>query len=391
MFPRVWAGFVLLLVGVTYSLWFPIGPGSDYPAVSLLSVKNPIASGTAIVLIFALIAVIVAPKKLCWSWWLVAASLLVSFLIDQHRLQPWAYQTAIYACVFASLPPAIARSWLIALAASVYIYSAAGKFDYQFAHTVGQDFLNTALAPFGGIPADWDLSMRAKIALAFPTIELAAGLGLLIPATRKFAAPIVILMHVSLLAMLGPGGLGHSTGVLIWNMALIAQVYFLIIAAVPEQRAGDSHSLFAILSRGLLIIALLAPLTERWGYWDHWTSWALYSPHNSRVDVEVHASAVTQFPESLQAFVETDTDGDQWHRLRTGAWSLEIRKVPIYPQARYQLALAHSLASRYELKDAIRLSQRSLSNRWTGRRQELQWLGQKELDQALNQFWLIQR
>lgn len=387
-FPRLWAGFVLLLLVASYPLWFSIGAASEYPSVSLVNVNIPVAAGPAVILIGALLAVIVAPNRLRWSWWLVAVCLGCSFLIDQHRLQPWAYQTAIYACVFAALRPTAARSWLIPLAASVYIYSAAGKFDYQFAHTVGQDFLSTALDPFGGIPADWDSSLRAKVALAFPTLELAAGLGLLVPVTRRYAAMLAMLMHASLLWMLGPWGLVHSLGVLVWNTALIAQGYFLFIACVPEQPSEESQSVTAPLACGLVVAALLAPLTERWGYWDHWPSWALYAPHNSRVDVEVHQSVIARLPGSLQPFVEDDTNADRWHELETADWSLGVRKVPIYPQARYQLALADRLAARYTLKDGIRLRKRSQSDRWTGRRREQQWLGEQEIKRALEQFWL---
>ena len=387
-FPRLWAGFVLLLLGVSYPLWFPIGAASEYPSVSLVNLNGPVAAGPAVILIAALIAVVVAPNRLRWSWWLVAGCLGCSFLIDQHRLQPWAYQTAIYACVFASLQPTAARSWLIPFVASIYIYSAAGKFDYQFGHTVGQEFLSTALSPFGGMPADWDSSLRAKVALVFPALELSAGLGLLVPMTRRYAAALAMLMHVSLLWMLGPWGLGHSMGVLVWNVALIAQGYFLFIVQVPGQPTEESQSATAPLACGLVIAALFAPLTERWAYWDHWPSWALYAPHNSRVDVEVHQSVIARLPESLQLYVDEDTNADRWHELKTADWSLGVRKVPIYPQARYQLALADRVASWYSLKDGIRLRQRSQSDRWTGRRQEQQWLGEQEIKRALQQFWL---
>ena len=97
----------------------------------------------SVVLVLCLLPIVVAPKKFRALWWSVAACLLVSFLLDQHRLQPWAYQSAIYALVFAAIDPRRTRRYLIPLAASVYLYSAAGKFDFQFAHTVGQDFLDS--------------------------------------------------------------------------------------------------------------------------------------------------------------------------------------------------------------------------------------------------------
>jgi hypothetical protein len=385
-FPRVWAGFVLALIGVTYPLWFPIGDGSIYPLLSLVDLGKPIALLASVTLIGSLI-VAVLPGNPRWSWSIVAGSLFVSFLVDQHRIQPWAYQTAIYAVVIAALPAQLARSWLIPVAASVYIYSALGKFDYQFAHTVGQDFLNTLASPIDGLPAEWDASQRAKVALLFPIGELAIGVGLLLPITRRFAAPAAMLMHGSLLAILGPWGLGHSTGVLVWNAALVVQAYLLMIQSAPEA-AGQPRSKFAPVAYGFVVIALLAPLSERFGYWDHWTSWALYSPHNSRVDVEIHKSAIEQLPKQLQDFIDTDPDTDHWHALNLGHWSLSVRRVPVYPQARYQLELSNKLADQYHLQDAIRLRQRSISDRWTGERAEHLWLGQRQIERGLKQYWL---
>ena len=159
----------------------------------------------------------------------------MSFIVDQHRLQPWAYQTAIYAVVIATLPPRLRSTFrLIAVAASVYIYSALGKFDYQFAYTVGQDFLETLMVPFDGLPEQWDRSVRES-RVAIPSGELAIGIGLLIPTTRRLAASAVILMHAVLLAILGPWGLHHSAGVLIWNIALLLQAYLLIIRMGPQR------------------------------------------------------------------------------------------------------------------------------------------------------------
>ena len=390
LFPRVWAALSLLLIGVTYPLWFPVADESGYPLIALFDLGRPMALISTITLVVSLVGVTVVGDKSRRLWWFVACSLFLSFVVDQHRLQPWAYQTAIYAVVFATLPPRAARCWLIPFVASIYIYSAAGKLDYQFTHTVGQDFLSTAGQFLGGLPDVWDPSLRAKLALLFPIIELSAGVGLLFETTRKFVVPVVMLMHIALLAILGPWGLDHSGGVLVWNLALLAQAYWLLMVSAPESTEpnAQSRSVFAPIAYGLVLTAMLAPMGERSGYWDHWTSWALYSPHNSRADVEVHASAIDALPKSLAILVDQDASGDRWHSLNLGRWSLSVRKVPVYPQARYQLELADELARRYELMDAIRVRQRGVSDRWTGARDEHLWRGQREIEKALGQFWL---
>lgn len=278
------------------------------------------------------------------------------------------------------------------MAASVYIYSALGKFDYQFAHTVGQDFLRTAASVIGGLPDGFDEPLRAKLALMLPTIELIAGVGLLFPLTQRICGIIVIGMHTSLIAILGPWALGHSVGVIVWNAALIFQSYWWMVRRNDdpnihtqpqnENPIANRHpiSLANVVTIPIILFAMVAPMTERWGFWDHWLSWSLYSPHTSRVDVQIHRSAIGKLDDNLFQFVEAEDDDDGWQSFSMAAWSLKSRGVPIYPQSRYQMQLAIELAKRQNLDQDIRALERSMSNRWTGRRQETPMLGRSAFE-----------
>ena len=209
------------------------------------------------------------------------------FVLDQHRLQPWAYQSMIYATLFASLPWPIARRWMTLLAISVYVYSGLGKLDYQFAHTVGQELIGVAARPFGGLPESISGQMRSVVALALPAAECLTGLCLIPRRLRPIAGSMLIAMHGVLIGLLGPWGLNHSWGVLIWNSLLIVQAWFLFIRPANDPRAsgptteseratasepatanfparGGPNRLSAggLLSRGIVLIALVAPLVE---------------------------------------------------------------------------------------------------------------------------------
>jgi len=131
--------------------------------------------------------------------------------------------------------------------------------------------------------------------------------------------------------------------------------------------------------RVALLIMLLAPLTERHGYWDHWTSWALYSPHNSRADIQIHESAFDRLPSSLRRYLRRDGMSDRWYDLDVDTWSLERRWVPVYPQARYQLAVAKRLTERFELGPGIRVRVKGVADRWTGRRVSQDLIGEKHV------------
>lgn len=433
LFPRYWAACLLVLVAGTARLWFPRG---DFPRVPMVSwaMGRALAWDWAIgvCLIGAAGVLLAGPTRVRRS---AAAALAValglSFLLDQHRLQPWAYQSALVATAVACWGRREARRWLIVLAASIYLYSASGKIDYQFAHTVGRAFLETATRPLGGLPAGWDAADTAPLTLMLPLAEFLIGVGWLIPPLRRPAGWAAIGMHGTLLGMLGPWGLGHSAGVLFWNAALIGQAYWLAIrpaptggtspaarpsmnrAPAPGQRPPDAGSpigpqvavspgrpfpgrrktdrVLAWSARGLFLAALLLPLVERRGLWDHWLSWALYSPHNSRVALQIHRSAAERLPAGAVEALEPDRDGDGWRTLDLGAWSLAERGVPIYPQARYQLAVAVALAETGGLRRDIRAVVRGVSDRRHGRRPETPLLGADAMRQALGRYLLVPR
>lgn len=325
----------------------------------------------------------ISPRR-CWVG--VVICLAFSFLLDQHRLQPWAYQTATYGVIFASCNRIWERRLLTVLIVSIYFYSALGKFDYQFAHTVGQDFLSQILSPAAAVLPVIDPAVATKLALIFPSIEIIAAIGLLLSPFRSAAAWILIGMHATLILMLGPWAADHSTGVLAWNAILIGQAYFMFIRS-PDSETDPPRlpasptpiSPKPIVATILVGLAVLAPIGERWGYWDHWLSWSLYSPHTSRVSIQLHASCLNRLPTELREHILEDRDGDRWHRVSIENWSLASRRVPVYPQARYQLQLARWISTAAEIDREIRVTHASVSDRWTGVRDKKQLLGKRNL------------
>ena len=139
-----------------------------------------------------------------WIWWLVMVALGILIVIDQHRLQPWAYQTLLYASVLGALPWREGRRWIVAIAISIYFYSAAGKLDYQFVHTVGSQMVDALLSAVVDVADDW----AVIIAFALPVSELTIAALLVFPKTRRVGGVCAIAMHVTLIVLLGPWALG---------------------------------------------------------------------------------------------------------------------------------------------------------------------------------------
>jgi Methylamine utilisation protein MauE len=310
-----------------------------------------------IALLLTLLVGIMRPRV-----WLSSIGILAwLFAEDQHRLQPWVYQFCLFGLGIASLPPRLAlwasRVVLIAL----YVHSGLSKLDATFSREMGPLFLGTMFSPIGVDIRAWPASLRAALSLSLPLFELLVGVGLITPSKRRLALVGAVVLHLSLIAILGPWalGLGHSTIVLIWNMFLLVEALILfrgnesLMPRTPtfanNASAGRLDHLPRHLAHGtiltiLVLLALFLPLGERWGVWDSWPSFALYASHVERVLIDVRER--DDWPEGIRRHVAEISiePGSPWHRLDVTEWSLAERGTPPYPQARAILGVAEELA-----------------------------------------------
>ncbi len=429
---RIWAGATLVLLLVSHRLWIASRPwGSDagnwvvdFPRVPMIS----LASGTAfwidavslVALVLSLVMVALRREsEISWRPMVVVAiSFAALFGCNQHRLQPWAYQGWLYAILFAGAAPQSVRRWMILVTISIYAYSALGKFDQQFLKTVGPSFVSTLMP--AGIMEDggaanerWKWWIESSVVL-LPIAELTIAGLLAIPKTRRVGGTAAIAMHLSLVGILGPLGLGHSAAVLAWNLYLAVQSWLLFVGRDEQTAQADSDIARVGVARPLagrvlvqlvIIAAILLPMLERWprgevyGYWDHWLSWSLYSPHTSRVEVQVHESALAMLPEVVSRYSRGGDEDDGWLTLQIDRWSLAEMAVPVYPQARFQLGLAHEIALRLDSgkegrssrRGAIRIKIRGVADRRTGRREEVWAMGADGIAKQRDRFWLLPR
>lgn len=402
-FQRIWAAFCLLLVAVSWRLWIPQQVFPQVPFFSALRHTPALADWA---LLLALVGGLLGATVFVRPGGQRSAALIVFgvamlglVLLDQHRMQAWAYQGLVITVLLLGTPPQLGMTLLRVFAVSVYFHSAAGKFDFQFLHTVGQQFLETAGGLLGLQVENWDAATRVRAAVLLPVVELTLAAGALIPATRRWAGWGLVVMHSMLLVLLGPLGLQHQPGVLAWNGFFIAQALVLFVGWVPTRRRAREGGADVVAQRfpwwwrawalPVLFVAVLSlPLTERFGFWDHWPSWALYSPHSSRVEFSIHASRIDRLPETLQPYLEPDENQTGWHELAIDRWSIEALGVPVYPQARFQLGVVLAILDRADFDDAVRLRLRGVAGRWDGQREEVFFGGRQGIQKAADAFWL---
>ena len=339
------------MMAVSWPLWVSAGSFPRVPFLSWVRLLPLWASWVRFGVTLA--AMVAASAGFRWRSALGVAAAMSAWMVieDQFRLQPWMYQFLLMGFALAACPPekgrGLGRLFLIAL----YFHSALSKMDVGFVNENGREFLSQLGRPLGRWgPASWSEDARSLAAMAMPAGEMAVAFALFYRPTRRLGVAGAVLMHVTLIGILGPWGLRHSTIVLIWNAALILEVVA-SFASSPIAAEPPSAGRYPLASTAsiLVILAAFLPFGERWGLWDTWPSFGLYASHNERMWL-VHEGGgpVDGYPPAIQAQFQRCIDGTRrYQRLHINEWSLDERGVPTYPQGRAMNGVAEALLSRY--------------------------------------------
>lgn len=408
----------LALFAATGRLWTPT---AVFPAVPMFALGWP-----AVIDWLALAGMIGGCLGLLWqpsprkAGRVAAAvflvSLLLSFCGDQQRLQPWAWQFALIALVLATPAGTRRLRWWLWLTAAIYLHSGWSKVDASFLATHGQTLLESLAKLLHLKTALWTDGQRQLAVAVLPVGELVIGLAMLLAPRRPMWVWLSIAMHLGLLAMLGPWGLDHSAGVLLWNVYFIGQNLCLYAAFKAERRAvtlaetepaAQKTAEQSLMTHVAIIVCLLlaagAPCLAGFGYWDQWPAWSVYASAAPRFEVEIRSDAIDALPAVAQPFVVNATTTDsrtaaewladddtapvfQWRQLDLHRWSLSTLKAPAYASARYDLALARSLVARGVPAEALRLRQIGRADRRTGQRTVRNVAG-TELESLAKRYW----
>jgi hypothetical protein len=328
-----------------------------------------------------------------------ASSYVMAVLLNQHRLQPWACEFCILVLVIDLLPPIKAVPCLRLIVASIYLHSGLSKLDVTFLTTHGEAFVSVITNAVGWDFASAPLGVRRAFVAMLPLGEILVAVGLLLAKTRRLAKWVSVAMHLGLFWILGPWGLGHKPGVLIWNLYFIVQnlVLFHSDRTVPSSDRASTKSWQQKIGYGFVAVVTLLPFLEPFGWYDHWPAWAVYASRPERVRVYVVENRVADLPAEIQKFVSDDdppadaverffAGKSALKRLRIDQWSLETLAVPIYPEDRFQIGVALALAERYGLGEDLRVEIDGPANRWTGERSRTILEGEEQIREAAGQF-----
>ncbi len=313
---------------------------------------------------------------------------------DQLRLQPWVYQFLVMGVLLVALPPRSALGFASVWIASVYFHSGLSKLDVSFRQGMGPLFVRTAarVLGFGGHPLLGSIAGVEATAMLMPAAEIVVAILLLIPPTRRLGYLGALLIHAALLVILGPWGLGHSTIVLFWNVALAVEEYILFWPARPSAAMSWQWTLrekvIAIPFGALLVL----PFGERIGIFDSWPSHALYADHAEGSTLYFYGDLPPALPGNLPTDLciaaQPGPTRDRW-TLRPTDWTLRVRGVPAYPQIRYANGLAEWIAARMPDDGWLSFSvgHRLRADAWTGHANTIWASGLKQVRELSDGFW----
>ncbi len=399
---RVMALSTGMLVVATWPLW---RPGTELPDIPwfewAIDVPPEPWDWVWLIALGGLLAFQFLPRTDTRGWPSIVQGVLFGLALlllptDQHRLQPWVWQMLLAALIIALAPrAAIALEGLRGLTISIYVWSAISKLDWAFVEGHGQLLLDGLTQALGLSPALWTPQVRQSLALSFPIGELTVALLLALPWSRRWGLWGSIVMHSLLILTLGPLGLGHESGVLLWNVYFIVQNLLIFgrraFPAGPgsEWDQTNPRQLRTQLTRMFVIVVCLLPGLSIAGLWDWWPSWAVYSARPAIVRMYVDRNDVARLPSSLQAHVGASSPLSDWYPVNFDAWSFATCWCPMYPQARYRLAVIQAASREGDITPRIVIE--SSPDRWTGERTEQEIDGKSGIDQRLVTFWFNMR
>ena len=370
---RLWMGterfpqIPLLSVFVGTSLWIDYAALVILTAISLLMIDGLLREKR-------MDTSTIAPK-LRAAYLVCATALMLLFMTNQHRLQPWAWQFFIFAMlVVLNTTKQANLAASRAVVVSIYLWSAIGKFDFQFLNGLGRQFA-AAITDLVSFPVDAE-TISPWIVSLLPIGELMVGILLIFSATRMFGVAAAVGLHLGLVAILGPWGMDHHAGVVIWNLffAMITTVLFWpkriptgsektqLFNALPVSR----HAATILFTTAVIALPLYPD-------YDHWLAWGLYSPNNRRCSLKLMVTADQGFEESISPFLVPDENqvvgGMDVVKVDLGRMSLKFLDAPIYPEARMQLGVAKWVRQQYGLQMPAMITIESKSDRFSGERE----------------------
>ncbi|MEJ7593933.1 MAG: hypothetical protein WKF77_20535 [Planctomycetaceae bacterium] len=314
----------------------------------------------------------------------VAAALILC-VSSQHRLQAWhwLFVLGLGASLF---KPENGLQLLRSVLASIYVCSALSRMAPMAHQGMSAAIVDELLWMIGIKPELIAGRPGELLCHALNIGELAVGLLLLLPNSRRYGSLSAMLLHATLLLALGPLGLGHHTAVLLWNvcfLCLIPVVFSGLVKNSPSLQSGQRWSF-----RAATLCVWLFPLSGLFGIADNWPAWQLYSTRPETWTLRIKEADIHDLDERIQQYVSEPAPLDDWVVVRLDRWSLAETDSPLYPEDRFQSEVIDRILATLP-DDAEFLVDVSEPQRWLWWKRTYRTLKTRaEFESERKRFWL---
>lgn len=297
-----------------------------------------------------------------WLGWLALLTYVYLALVDQNRLQPYFYQSALTLLAIVIFPKkADQRKVLytvILIFFATYFWSGIQKLNDAFyvRWFIALDKHFNCLDPYGlnqvvvCLP-QWFLK---AFTYAVPWLEASMGILLLFNKTRKFAIGFILGMHIIITYLLF--FLGYGYNVVPWNIQNIVSVIALFYGLKTIKPLDFFIAKFDIQRATLVFLVMVLPLANKlFGYYDNLLSFHFFTADLKYYNVYIHEDLEDKLPESAQTFYRYE-DGNAY--IQMNEWAQYDNRVLFYPEDRMIRDAAEylrSFADDPEREDLIRL------------------------------------
>lgn len=298
---------------------FPVIPLFDWIPIP----TSPFDSILAGVFFVSQVVYLFKPKR--WLGWLVFIQYVLLSMIDQNRLQPYFYQSAltIFAIVLYKEKAAAKKVLytVILIFLATYFWSGVQKLNGIFY----EEWMGALLKHFSFVP---EVLLQA-FTYAVPWLEALLGLFLLFNKTRRIGVLGVVAMHSIIIVMLLY--LGYGFNVIPWNVQNILSV-LIIFWVLETNSVFDFFTHLISPEKGLIFIfTFILPLSNLFGYWDHLLSFSFFTSKLDYYYIQIDDSLKDKLPEGAKKFYRSN---ENMTVIYLNEWAGEINKVLLYPQPR---------------------------------------------------------
>ena len=269
------------------------------------------------------VAYIFKPKR--WLGWFVLLLYLFLSMVDQNRLQPYFYQSALTILAIVIFPKNTdskkVLNTIVLIFLATYFWSGIHKLNDIFY----EQWMHALVKHFSFIPN----TILQYFTYAVPWLEALLGIFLLFNKTRKLAVIGIVSMHSIIIIMLLY--LGYGFNVIPWNIQNIFSA-LILFWFLKTETVFEFFSQIISPQKGLIFIfTFILPFSNLFGGWDHLLSFSFFTSKLDYYYIQIDDSLKDKLPKTVQKYYRSNEDMTV---LYLNEWAGDVNNVLLFPQPR---------------------------------------------------------